>query len=160
MASQDRPRALRSLDSSVPTYVSFVNKCGRDAAAWWLNFSGDPTSYGIIKPGTALAMNTYITHPWVFRVSDSGAKLLANMKEVYFPEATDFQDGEPVFLQVMITPPVYSLQEYCLMLIRRLVKKRDYSKLDITASLKKDLHELPDLQRELTCLNTAFQAMD
>ncbi|MBN3313589.1 VHL disease, partial [Atractosteus spatula] len=160
MAARELPIVLRSLNSDVPTYVTFVNHCGYDARAWWLNFTGDPVSYGDIKPRTRMHMKTYRSHPWVFRASDNGAKLLANMKEIYFPELNDFQDGYPVYLEVMITSPVYSLQDYCIMLVQKLVKKKDFDKLDIPQSLKKDLKEFPNLQKELRDLNRVLQAIN
>ncbi|KAG1953130.1 von Hippel-Lindau-like protein [Pimephales promelas] len=104
MAEQEVPTPLKSLNSNDPTFISFVNKSSRNAKAWWLNFSGKPVSYGDIKPGKTLKMNTYLTHPWIFRASD-GAKLLANLSEVYFPTQAQYEYGYPLYKSVCVTAP-------------------------------------------------------
>lgn len=130
MAEQEVPAPLKSLNSYDPTFISFVNKSSRNAKAWWLNFSGKPVSYGDIKPGKALKMNTYLSeyrrtsnlfrfgsplctkasiffftaHPWIFRASD-GAKLLVNHSEVYFPTQAQYEDGYPLYQSVCVTAP-------------------------------------------------------
>ncbi|KAG2469179.1 von Hippel-Lindau-like protein [Polypterus senegalus] len=145
----------RSLHSDIPTYVEFCNRAGEVARAWWLDFNGNPVCYGDISPGNHLRMNTYVTHPWVFRNALNDAKLLVNLEDVYFPEPPVDEDGETVFRQVVITSPVYSLKDYCSMLIRKLVKEADFKKLEIAESLKEDLKEAPSLEQELRQLNAA-----
>ncbi|TRY57526.1 hypothetical protein DNTS_023479 [Danionella cerebrum] len=153
MAEQEALAPLKSLNSNDPTYMSFVNKSGRTAEAWWLNFSGSPVSYGDIQPGQAMQMNTFQTHPWMFRASD-GAKLLVNLGEVYFPTPAQFEDsGYPRFQPVYVTAPVYTLQECCFRLIRSCVRKQDISKLEIPAALRKDLMRTPSLRRDIQILS-------
>ncbi|XP_041725194.2 von Hippel-Lindau disease tumor suppressor [Coregonus clupeaformis] len=148
-------KALRSLNSDVQTHVNFINRSTRSARAWWLDFSGHPVSYGDIRPSGLLHMDTFLTHPWVFRASPNGAKLVADQQDVYMPAAaTEYEeDGSPKFLNVVLTAPVYSLQELCLMLIRKLVEEEDYGRLDIPESLKTDLRQRPDLLKELGLIN-------
>ncbi|KAL0964947.1 hypothetical protein UPYG_G00274790 [Umbra pygmaea] len=147
--------SLRSLNADVGTNIRFINRSQQSANAWWLDYSGNPVSYGDIRPNHLLNMNTYLTHPWVFRASN-GAKLLANQQDVYMPAAaTEYEeDGNPKFLDVFITTPVYSLQDYCLMLIRDLVCEDDYGSLNIPESLKRDLRTPPDLLKELRSINS------
>ncbi|XP_056603411.1 von Hippel-Lindau-like protein isoform X1 [Triplophysa dalaica] len=152
MAEQEAPAPLKSLDSHDPTYVVFINKTNENAEAWWLNFSGIPVPYGAISPGNALQMDTYTTHPWVFRASD-GFQLLANLSEVYFPEVGEYEeDGYPLYKRVHVTAPVYSLQEYCTRMIRKMVRKEDVNKLEIAAFLKKEISRAPNLRRDLKVL--------
>ncbi|XP_019909172.1 von Hippel-Lindau-like protein [Esox lucius] len=147
---------LRSLNADVKTNVHFINRSKQSARAWWLDYSGHPVSYGDIRTNELLSMTTYLTHPWVFRTSRNGAKLLANQLEVYMPAAaTEYEDdGDPKFLDVFITTPVYSLQEYCLVLIRKLVQEHDFGRLDIPESLRRDLRQRPDLLKELELINS------
>ncbi|MBN3283460.1 VHL disease, partial [Polyodon spathula] len=98
-------------------------------------------------------MSTYLTHPWIFRDTDTGAKLLVNMKEIYFPEPNNVEDGCLVPHDVIITTPVYTLQDCCLMLIRKLVKQKDYRKLEIPQSLRKTLSFGPSLEKDLQQYN-------
>ncbi|XP_072529213.1 von Hippel-Lindau-like protein [Salminus brasiliensis] len=152
MAEQEELQPLRSLHSLHPTFIDFLNKSSGQAEAWWLDFSGAPVSYGDIRPGRALKMNTYQTHPWIFRALD-GSKLLADFREVYFPTEAEYgEDGDPLYRTVVVTRPVYSLQEYCSKLIRKLVREEDIDKLEIPGFLKKDLHRSPDLLRDIQAL--------
>ncbi|XP_076861136.1 von Hippel-Lindau-like protein [Brachyhypopomus gauderio] len=152
MADEEALQPLKSLHSLEPTYVDFVNKSSKKARAWWLNFSGAPVSYGDIRPGETLKMNTYLTHPWIFRASD-GSKLLANLREVYLPAAALYgDDGRPVYRTVLVTTPVYSLQEYCSTFIRQLVRKEDVDKLEIPEVLRQDISRSPDLLLEIQTL--------
>ncbi|XDV24891.1 hypothetical protein PO909_028921 [Leuciscus waleckii] len=159
MAEQEVPAPLKSLNSNDPTFISFVNKSSRNAKAWWLNFKGKPVSYGEIKPGKTLKMNTYLTHPWIFRASD-GSKLLANLSEVYFPTQAQYEHGYPLYQSVCVTAPVYSLQEYCARLIRSMVRKEDICKLEIPDSLRKDISREPDLLRDITILSAKMSIND
>ncbi|KAK6292317.1 hypothetical protein J4Q44_G00369010 [Coregonus suidteri] len=153
-------KALRSLNSDVQTHVNFINRSTRSARAWWLDFSGHPVSYGDIRPSGLLHMDTFLTHPWVFRASRNGAKLVADQQDVYMPAAaTEYEeDGSPKFLNVVITAPVYSLQEMCLMLIRKLGRRGGLrADLDIPESLKTDLRQRPDLLKELGSSSTVSE---
>ncbi|KAK9975849.1 hypothetical protein ABG768_021081 [Culter alburnus] len=153
MAEQEAPAPLKSLNSYDQTFISFINKSNRNAEAWWVNFSGIPVSYGDIKPGKSLQMNTYLTHPWIFRAPD-GAKLLANLSEVYFPTQAQYEEyGHPRYQPVYVTAPVYSLQEYCARLIRSIVRKEDICKLEIPNGLRKDLSREPDLLKDIKILS-------
>ncbi|KAL2102206.1 hypothetical protein ACEWY4_001374 [Coilia grayii] len=148
MGTDTKP--LRSLNSDIPSYVTFVNRTSRLATAWWLDFSGHPVSYGDIQPNGELKMNTYQTHPWVFRATENGAALTANQQEVFYPPLTEYQE----YISVNIRAPVYSLRECCLMVVRSLVKsQQDLNTLDIPQTLKQDLLEPSTLWEELNLLN-------
>lgn len=145
----EAPKPLKSLNSDIQTYVAFVNRTSRLARAWWLDFSGNPVSYGDISPSQILQMNTFLTHPWIFRVTENGARLTANQQEVYYPTLSEY----PNYISVNITTPVYTLRECCLMAIRRFVKRQDLNKLDIPEILKHDLMTVPNLSKEIEIMN-------
>ncbi|XP_063072809.1 von Hippel-Lindau-like protein [Engraulis encrasicolus] len=142
------PKPIRSLHSDIPKFVIFVNRTNKLARAWWLDFSGNPVSYGDIPPNGELHMNTFITHPWIFRTTENGAALAANQQDVCYPTLeVDI---------VNITTPVYSLYACCLMAIRRLVtSQQDLNILDIPQTLKQDLLSPPNLREELKLLNSS-----
>ncbi|XP_018585381.1 von Hippel-Lindau-like protein [Scleropages formosus] len=151
---------LRSLSSDEPTYVDFVNESRRPARAWWLNFCGRPVSYGDIEPGGSMKMNTFLTHPWIFRTSECRSRLRVNTQDVFFPSSAVYEDGYPVYVKVCITSPVYSLKDCCTTVIRKKVKKEDFVKLEIPECLQKDLAKTPNLLEELKILNLHFRAND
>uniref|UniRef100_A0AAY4DEQ6 von Hippel-Lindau disease tumor suppressor n=2 Tax=Denticeps clupeoides TaxID=299321 RepID=A0AAY4DEQ6_9TELE len=155
MAEQD-DAPLRSLHSDAATHVVFVNRSGALARAWWLDFSGSPVSYGDIHSREGLSMNTYLTHPWIFRATESGARLLANHQDVYFPAPTTEWDesGQPVFLRVLITAPMYSLRERCCVAIRRLVRRDAIGRLDLPEMLKQELRQSPNLLAEIRTMDS------
>ncbi|XP_043093040.1 von Hippel-Lindau-like protein [Puntigrus tetrazona] len=107
MLAMAKPEApLKSLHSDNQTYITFINNANRKAEALWLNFEGEPESYGVIEPGSSHRMQTFLTHPWIFRASD-GAKLLVNNSEVYFPTPVQYDEhGHPRFQPVFVTDPV------------------------------------------------------
>ena len=39
-----------------------------------------------LPPGAQYNINTYVTHPWVFRDAETGAVLLVNSVEVFYPK--------------------------------------------------------------------------
>jgi hypothetical protein len=56
---------MRSLNSTFPTHVSFINQRKTPIQLWWLNFEGKRVSYGVVQPYNRQEMNTYETHPWL-----------------------------------------------------------------------------------------------
>jgi len=60
----DEPK-LRSLSSTDPTCLIFVNRTATDYALFWLDFEGKRKPYGILHAGEKQGQNTFATHPWV-----------------------------------------------------------------------------------------------
>jgi len=56
---------LVSLRSVVPTRLSVANYSSEPRTIYWLNFQRARVRYGTVEPGTKLAFNTYLTHPWL-----------------------------------------------------------------------------------------------
>ncbi|KTG36342.1 hypothetical protein cypCar_00021802 [Cyprinus carpio] len=80
--------------------------------------------------------------------------MLVNLSEVYFPTPVQYEGfGYPRYQPVYVTAPVYSLQEYCIRLIRSMVRKEDICKLEIPEGLRKELSRDPDLLRDIQILD-------
>jgi len=59
----------KSLNSNVPVKgIKFKNNSKNPVEMFWLDWSGKETSYGVVQPGRAMNMNTYVTHPWRCKV--------------------------------------------------------------------------------------------
>ena len=57
---------LRSVNSDVSTFVTFVNVRSDPVHIYWINFQATRQSYGVLEGnGAEMPMNTYVTHPWV-----------------------------------------------------------------------------------------------
>ncbi|XP_026999188.2 von Hippel-Lindau disease tumor suppressor [Tachysurus fulvidraco] len=135
---------VRSLISRVPIHVLFCNRSPRTVHLLWINFQGQPVSYGLLKPQTGRRMNTYVGHPWMFRDAQTDDPMLVNNKELYLPSARDNNQ-----VPVVITLPVYSLRERCLQVVRKLVCIEDFSRLEIARTLQEDLSQKPNIQSDL-----------
>lgn len=51
---------VRSLHSDFPVRVLFSNLSSRTVCLLWINFRGDPVSYGNLEPHTDMRMNTFV----------------------------------------------------------------------------------------------------
>nr|QCH39001.1 VHL [Glyptosternon maculatum] len=135
---------VRSLISRHPAQVLFCNRSPRTVQLLWINFQGQPVSYGQLQPQTGRKMNTYIGHPWMFRDAQTDDPMLVNNKDMYLPSAP-----ENVHSVVNITLPVFSLRERCLQVVRKLVCMEDFSRLEIARTLQEDLAQKPSIESDL-----------
>ena len=61
---------LKSVSSSVPTPVAFVNTSTTDTfIVYWLNYSGQRVWYATVAPGKTWSIPSFVTHPWL--IADS-----------------------------------------------------------------------------------------
>ncbi|XP_071852516.1 von Hippel-Lindau disease tumor suppressor-like [Apostichopus japonicus] len=135
---------LRSDDSGIRAFATFVNCSQRTVRVFWIDFEGTRVDYtrdrGGLQPRQYLQMRTFEGHPWIFRDKESNDKLYVRtsqnkLEEVYFPVAWDGREAPTVRIQI----PVYSLQDLCCQKIRRLVKSKDLMSLELPNTLKLQL---------------------
>lgn len=101
------PENLRSLESKVKSPVKFINRTAFDVEIFWLNFVGKEISFVILEKkgsakkglrvGSKIAVNTFVSHPWIAKDRASGKRLWLNSKEVFYPP-------EPRMARVAIGP--------------------------------------------------------
>ena len=86
--------------------MRFVNRTPRKVDIVWINFEGSCVRYRTLYPGHSVNVNTFVGHPWIFRDSDTGDKLVAQFREVYEPIGWSPVEGvPPQRKQVHITLP-------------------------------------------------------
>nr|QCH39003.1 VHL [Pareuchiloglanis sinensis]QCH39004.1 VHL [Pareuchiloglanis anteanalis] len=136
---------VRSLISRLPAQVLFCNRSSRTVQLLWINFQGQPVSYGQLQPHTGRKINTYIGHPWMFRDAQTDDPMMANNKELYLPSAPE--NGQFSVVNIML--PVFSLRERCLQVVRKLVCVDDFSRLEIARTLQEDLARKPSIESDL-----------
>ncbi|KXZ56564.1 hypothetical protein GPECTOR_1g506 [Gonium pectorale] len=68
-------RPLRSLGWRVPCEMTVLNDLDRPLKLYWLNYDGDPESFGLLGPGSSFTVHTFESHAWRFVDSASGATL-------------------------------------------------------------------------------------
>ncbi|KAF8188872.1 von Hippel-Lindau disease tumor suppressor, beta/alpha domain-containing protein [Mycena galopus ATCC 62051] len=71
---------LRSHESIISTYVTFMNKTRQTVTINWINFEGNPVEYWTLRIGQQVQLRTFVSHPWVIR--DSNSRTIA----VFFPQ--------------------------------------------------------------------------
>ncbi|XP_036426770.1 von Hippel-Lindau disease tumor suppressor [Colossoma macropomum] len=136
---------VRSLISRLQARVVFCNRTPRTVKLVWINFNGEPQSYGDLQPLTGRTVTTYVGHPWMFRDSESDDPLLVNNKEMYLPSA--LENGQVSLAN--ITLPVFSLRERCLQVVRKLVRSEDFPRLEIARTLQDELAQKPSIHADL-----------
>ncbi|XP_013413378.1 von Hippel-Lindau disease tumor suppressor-like [Lingula anatina] len=137
---ESRPVLLKAQTSRTYAFVRFINKTARHVDVIWLNYEGARVRYKTLSPEQWVDVNTFVGHPWIFRDSVSGDRLVVQHEAVYEPEGWNIEEGWPPTRRlVSITIPVYTLKERCIQLIRRYVKDEDISSLEIPRSLQQDI---------------------
>lgn len=56
---------LRSLNSDVPTTITFVNQSQTYRRIEWIGFDGQTKEYGGLNFGESKTIKTFLTHPWI-----------------------------------------------------------------------------------------------
>lgn len=145
LEGQQQLPLVRSLISRLQAHVVFCNRSPRTVKLVWINFRGEPQSYGELRPLTGKRITTYVGHPWMFRDAESDDPLLVNNKEMYLPNA--LENGQVSMAN--ITLPVFSLRERCLQVVRQLVRSEDFQRLEIARCLQEELAQRPNIQADL-----------
>lgn len=76
----------RSLQSELIAYVKFINRTQQIVDLFWLDYTGTRVKYGTLQPGGQYAVDTFVTHPWIFRDAETGYPLRADGQEVFYPQ--------------------------------------------------------------------------
>ncbi|XP_051873892.1 von Hippel-Lindau disease tumor suppressor [Pristis pectinata] len=141
---------LRSHHSRQNSFVTFCNCTGRSVRPVWINYHGQPETYAEMAAQSGRKMNTFTGHPWMFRDAISDDRLLVNGHDVFVsPPGQVNEIGQPRYIIVKITIPVYTLKERCLQVVRSLVKREDYRNLEIVRSLCDELEDHPQVLKDL-----------
>jgi len=91
--SQD---VVKSTAWNEKVFVTFKNESDETVDLIWLDYSGNPVSYGTINAGETKNMNTYATHPWKVTSRRASARFTVNDELVYIPVASD--DGKTIII--------------------------------------------------------------
>ncbi|PNH12970.1 hypothetical protein TSOC_000017 [Tetrabaena socialis] len=77
---------ITSLNSRFKVNMCFTNRTNSEIEVNWINYTGEEVSYGMMQPGQAQLLYTYLSHPWVFRSMDHSVdELVINGKAVAWP---------------------------------------------------------------------------
>ncbi|XP_042223729.1 uncharacterized protein LOC121867735 isoform X2 [Homarus americanus] len=84
--AEEPPKNLRSRKSKEKCFVLFVNCTHRKIDVCWINFNGISKKYKTLYPGNQVEIQTYVTHPWVFRDTETRAAFVMDSERVFFPK--------------------------------------------------------------------------
>ncbi|XP_055383356.1 protein Vhl [Condylostylus longicornis] len=139
---------LRSKESIHSAFLLFVNTTEREVNVYWVDYQGRFVQYKKLEPGDRTVINTFSTHPWIFRDSNSGERMHAENKEVFWPKPF-FSDShlsnnipESKRKQIHIHFPLRSLRENSLWAIAKLIRPTYIDQLEIPMVLKVELREV------------------
>ena len=82
----DQPR---SIQSQLFSFVRFINRTQHTVDVFWINYAGDREKCATLCPGCQFGVDTFATHPWIFRDAISGNPLRVEGKEVFYPPPWD-----------------------------------------------------------------------
>ncbi|XP_050533479.1 von Hippel-Lindau tumor suppressor homolog [Daktulosphaira vitifoliae] len=135
-----------------PAYVRFKNGTCYDIEVIWINFHKKEKSYCILPSEKFLDVNTYATHPWIFRECISKSRMVVNGKEVFMArpwleEHKRLKFSHPINVplrtMVLIEMPVIELRQLCLLNLAKILTHEDEVKtLEIPIILQRELVQM------------------
>lgn len=131
---------LRSKESLESAKLLITNRTERPVDILWINYAAKLIRYRTLRKGEAFQLDTYKTHPWIFRDYHTGLLMHVNHKEVLWPEPST--EKRPIQI-VNIHFPLQSLKT--LALWANVIKVRninEISRMELPQTLRLDLETL------------------
>lgn len=147
------PRPLAAHNSREQSFVLFHNTTPRYVNLYWIDYNGRRSFYAILRPGANIKANTYVTHPWLFRDSQTGEYMQVQKQEVYWPQiykiAHPINAGQWIVgrRKIDIHLPVDLLSNRCLWTVAQRIKsdcegRVILDELPMPATLIKELKQI------------------
>lgn len=131
---------LRSKESIDPAILLISNRTKRPVDILWINYAAKLIRYKTLLSGDEFEMNTFKTHPWIFRDCYTGLLMHVDHKEVFWPEAST--DKRPI-QNVHIHFPVQSLKTISLWAcVQKVRNYNEIAHMEIPQTLRNDLQTL------------------
>lgn len=128
---------LRSKESIEPARLVVVNRTKRPVDILWINYSAKLVRYKQLRLDEEVQINTFKTHPWIFRDYYTGLLMHVDHKEVLWPEAST--EKRPHQL-VHIHFPLQSLKTISLWAtVLKVRNLREITEMEIPQTLRNDL---------------------
>lgn len=131
---------LRSKESLESARLLITNRTERPVDILWINYAAKLIRYKTLLRGEEIIMDTFKTHPWIFRDYHTGLLMHVNHKEVLWPEPST--EKRPI-QNVNIHFPLQSLKT--LALWATVIKVRnihEISRMELPQTLRSDLETL------------------
>ncbi|KAI8127432.1 Protein Vhl [Lucilia cuprina] len=115
-ADQPQQPLLAAQNSLEQTFVFFHNSTQRYVNLYWMDFNGRQDFFTMLKPGAGIKANTFVTHPWIFRDSQTGERMQVKHQDIFWPQLYRVRDPQnrcqwiPCRKLITIHQPVRSLR--------------------------------------------------
>lgn len=80
---EGNPIIVKSTESEHRSYVRFTNVSRRPVDICWINYTGKPEKYKQLLPMQFLDINTFTSHPWIFKDSMTQERFVINNNQVF-----------------------------------------------------------------------------
>lgn len=131
---------LRSQEFNEPARILIKNVTQRPVDILWINYEAKLIRYRLLRSGDEVQINTFKTHPWIFRDYLTGLLMHTNHKEVLWPEAST--EKRPI-QRVFIHFPLQSLKTIALWAtVLRVRNHSEIARMEIPQTLRTDLETL------------------
>lgn len=131
---------LRSQEFNEPARILIKNITQRPVDILWINYEAKLVRYRLLRSGDEVQINTFKTHPWIFRDYLTGLLMHTNHREVLWPEPST--EKRPI-QRVYIHFPVQSLKTVALWAtVLRVRNINEISHMEIPQTLRTDLETL------------------
>lgn len=136
----DFDNTLRSHEFSEPARLLVKNLTQRPVDILWINYEAKLIRYRLLCAGDMVQINTFKTHPWIFRDYLTGLLMHTNHNEVLWPEPST--QKRPI-QQVHVHFPLQSLRTMALWAtVLRVRNHNEISRMEIPQTLRTDLAKL------------------
>lgn len=78
--------SLRSKESVERAFITLINTSQRTVSVCWINYNSKLIQYSRLEPDATVPLNTYSTHPWIFKDMDTNELMHVEHKEVFWPK--------------------------------------------------------------------------
>lgn len=131
---------LRSKESVEEAKLLVTNQSGRTIDVLWINYTAKLEKYCTMRPGDQITVNTFRTHPWIFRDCYTGLLMHVDRKEVFWPQASTNQ--LPI-QHVSIHYPMQSLRTLSIWaLVIKIRRYKDIGLMEIPHTLRSDVEKI------------------
>lgn len=143
MTATKYDRTLRSIESLEPVHMVIHNNTRRFVDVYWISYDSRLVRYKTLRAQDSLTVNTFKSHPWIFRDYSTGVPMHVDHKEVLWPIVQAETDQERPCHRVNIHFPMQSLRTISLWsLVLPVRNLNEIEKMEIPATLRYDLEML------------------
>lgn len=129
----------RSIDCEQPAFLMLNNCTERTVDVIWIDYNSKLVQYTALAPADKTPLNTFSTHPWIFKDHDTGERMHVNHSEIYWP--FPWVNDQKKRIRVLIHLPMRTLRTIAMweIMATKIKSVADIALLELPVTLKHDL---------------------